>query len=1044
MNKPEKTTAEWVLVGGTPSWVLPELTEINRLPAKATFERYPDIRAASEERDHSRSRSLDGEWDFRMLHSPMELTASLVRSRAERGWGRIPVPSNWTLHGYGVPHYTNHGMPFSESPPDVPEENPTGVYRKTVRIPAGWKNRRVHLEVGGAESVLYVYLNGRAVGMGKDSRLPSLFDLTPHVRFGEDNLLTLAVVKWSDASYIEDQDQWWMGGIFRSVRLITCPRVHLADVSITPVLSGNGSLGHLEGEARIRSHRGWLQPVRLRATLLNPAGKAVGEAVETSLQLPSGNLDTHLHSIPFQFEVRNPLLWNAEEPFLYTVFLELACGREREATRIRTAFREVRLEGNQVRLNGKPIHINGVNRHEHDPETGKAVSRERMWEDARLMKALNLNAVRTSHYPCDPYWYEICDEIGLYVIDEANIESHAYHNILCKDPRYAVAFLERVRRMVLRDRNHPSILFWSLGNESGYGPNHTAAAGWVRKADPSRILHYEGAISRGQTGADWHDGALGTDVICPMYSSIEELAEWMMDPHRDPRPVIPCEYSHAMGNSNGSLAEYYRLFDRFFDNGLQGGFIWEWVDHALSAVADDGSSFFAYGGDFGDSPNDANFVCDGLLGADRELHPACHELQYLARPLRLERVNWKTGAVTFTSKRDFADTNDIGLQWKLIRNGRVLARGSHFPLTVPAGGQASFVLKGLPGALPRSGEETFLELAYRQRTAAACLPAGHPVAVEQVEVPLEVETAGLPRSPAKPGKPPQISEDGDVLSVRIGDALWSWDRTSGLLNGCSRASQPLLGGPLQPLLWRAATDNDGLKLWSGQEKKPLGRWRALGLDRMESRCVQFDADPLPDRTVTVKTVLQASGRGNFSDFRILLAFHLGSRGEWFLDYEVEPGPDLLDLPRIGLECPLDPAFSAIQYIGRGPWENYSDRRASARIGTFRKTLTECTLPYVMPQEFGHHTGVRELRLRKGRGGVLVRADRVFEFNYIPWSTETLFSALHREELPASETPWLVLDIAHRGVGTGSCGPDTREAHRLSGNLYKARFHFSPC
>ncbi|HKJ90270.1 MAG TPA: glycoside hydrolase family 2 TIM barrel-domain containing protein [Oceanipulchritudo sp.] len=1039
MKKSDLSTAELILVGGAPSWVLPELTEINRLPARATFGRYPDTRTSSKER----ARSLDGEWDFRMLPSPMELTASLVRSRAQKGWDRIPVPSNWTLHGYGVPHYTNLGMPFNESPPDIPEENPTGVYRKSVRIPAGWKNRRIHLEVGGAESVLYVYLNGRAVGMGKDSRLPSLFDLTPHIRFGEDNLLTLAVVKWSDASYVEDQDQWWMGGIFRSVRLITCPRIHLADVSVTPVLSGNGSLGRLQGEAHIRSDRGWNQPVNLRASLCDPSGRLVGEPLKVTLQHPSGTLDTLLRTIPFQFEVNEPLLWNAEEPFLYTVFLELSCGREREATRLRTAFRELRLKDGQVCLNGKPIHINGVNRHEHDPETGKAVSRERMWEDARLMKALNLNAVRTSHYPCDPYWYEICDEIGLYVIDEANIEAHAYHNILCKDPRYAVAFLERVRRMVLRDRNHPSILFWSLGNESGYGPNHSAAAGWVRKADPSRLLHYEGAISRNQTGATWHDGHLATDIICPMYSSIEELTEWMNDPNRDPRPVIPCEYSHAMGNSNGSLADYFALFETFFDNGLQGGFIWEWVDHGLSAVSDDGSSFFAYGGDFGDTPNDANFVCDGLVGPDRERHPACHELQFLARPIHLEHVDWTTGTVAFANRRDFADTKDIALRWRLVQNGRVLARGRHSPLTVPAGGQASFVLEDLPGALPRSGSEAFLELAYHQRTATACLPAGHVIAEEQVEVPLEVEISTLPASPPKSAKPPRISEDGDLLSVRIRDTFWSWDRTTGLLNGCNRASQPFLGGSLQPLFWRAAIDNDGLKLWSGQARKPLGRWRALGLDQMESRCVQFNADAHPDGTVVVKSVLQASGRDTFSDFRIVLAFHLGSRGEWFLDYEVETGPELADLPRIGLECPLDPAFSGIQYTGRGPWENYSDRRAAARIGTFRKTLAECTLPYIMPQEFGHHTGVRELRLRKGVGGFLVRSDRVFEFNYLPWSTDTLFSALHREELPVSTTPWLVLDIAHRGVGTGSCGPDTREPCRISGHRHRARFHFSP-
>jgi beta-galactosidase len=1036
--------AEMIHLAGNPSWTNPALTELNRLPARASFSRFSGLKSAGSGRDRSRSLLLDGEWDFRYLARPEAVTPGMIASKARRGWNPIPVPSNWTLHGYGIPHYTNQDMPFSHLPPEVPEENPTGIYRRTVRVPANWKSRRVHLEVGGAESVLYVYCNGQAVGMGKDSRLPSEFDLTPYIRFGKDNQIVLVVVKWSDASFVEDQDQWWMGGVFRSVRLWSCPAVHLADAALTPRLDPDHKRGILHGLAAVRSTLPDRGPVKLEARILDPEGREAAPRQVVTMPERKRNLDPHLNEIPFSIEVKNPLLWNAEEPHRYTVLLELRCGREREATAIRTGFREVDVTGGQVRVNGRPIHIHGVNRHEHDPERGKALLPEDMWRDARLMKALNLNAVRTSHYPADPLWYEICDEVGLYVIDEANIECHAFHNTLCKDPRWATAFLERVRRMVIRDRNHPSILFWSLGNESGYGPNHDAAAGWVRQADPSRLLHYEGAISKGQSGRSWHEGHLATDVICPMYSSIEELGEWIRQPDRDGRPVIPCEYSHAMGNSNGSLSDYYALFESHFAEGLQGGFIWEWIDHGLRAFDADGNPFYAYGGDFGDVPNDANFVCDGLVGPDRELHPACHELQYLARPIRIEEVDWSTGRVTFRNGRDFAPAEDLRADWELRREGAVLARGSVPRLTIPAGESADFVLKGLAAALNSDGPETYLDVTYVRRTGSPALPAGHLVACEQVEAPVDPLPPGLPVLSAGEvsGEGVVVEESERTLTLRTAGQEWTWDRSSGLLQGHRWKGKAVIDGPLTPRFWRAAIDNDGLKLWTGQEQKALGRWRRLGLDRVELRLRSFTVTPEDSGLVKVATTLEGSGRGEFTDFRVTLNTRVANSGEWQIHYLVETGPDVSDLPRVGLECPLAAGFDRIAFLGRGPWENYSDRRAAARIDVHRRRLRDSTLPYVMPQEFGHHTGTRWLEIIRGRRRLRVSADRVFEFNYTPYSADELFGALHREDLSAPERPWLVLDLAHRGVGTGSCGPDTLERYRLLSNRFEGRFHFS--
>ncbi|MGC9451187.1 MAG: glycoside hydrolase family 2 TIM barrel-domain containing protein [Oceanipulchritudo sp.] len=1023
MNSQNTTHAEMLLAGNARTWVNPELTELNRLPARASF-------------DRAKTRSLDGEWDFRMLGRPEEVTTGLIGSRAKQGWKRIPVPSNWTLHGYGHPHYTNHGVPFDLDPPDVPEENPTGVYRKVVRIPAFWRNRRIHLEVGGAESVLYVFLNGQAIGMGKDTRLPSEFDLTDKVRFGEDNLLTLVVVKWSDASYIEDQDQWWMGGIFRGICLHAIARVHLADLALRPELSGDFQQGILRGRARIRSHAGWNKPVRLHGRLLAPDGRTEVARFEETMPLRQGNCDRLHREIDFAFTVENPLLWNAEEPLLYTAEIELACGREKEQTAIRTAFRKVEVKDGRVCLNGNPLRFHGVNRHEHDPDTGKAISRESMRKDAWLMKSLNINAVRTSHYPCDPYWYELCDEVGLYVIDEANIESHGYHNTLCRDPRYAGAFLERVKRMVIRDQNHPSILFWSLGNESGYGPPHDAAAGWARHYDPSRLIHYEGAISKYQGKLTWHHGKAATDVICPMYSSLEEIREWFEDPARDRRPFFPCEYSHAMGNSNGSLHEYYALFEELFPQGLQGGFIWEWVDHGIRTRDSAGREFIAYGGDFGDIPNEGNFVCDGLVGPDRELHPACHELKYLARPVRARSVDWKGGRLKLANYRVFTDTGDLELRWRLRCNGRTLCSGRLARIPIPPGEERGFRLTGLRSSTIQPGGEAFLELTYRQRRKGV-LPAGHVVAVEQVAAPVKGRNGTRPKAPAKGTRAPKISEGKNSIRITQTGREWEWDRQSGLLQAFTRGS-PVVTGPVAPLFWRAPVDNDGFKLWPERPWKVLARWRNLGLHQMEWRCRDITTSNVSGG-LRVTSRLEGSGRKRFTDFTVLLAHTIRPDGTWEIAFQAETAKELSDLPRAGLFFPLAPEFSAIRYHGRGPLENYSDRRAGTLMDVHEVKLADQTLPYVMPQEYGHRTGTRWIRLTAGSRKLEISAEDAFEFNYIPYSVAELSEAMHREELPPSETPWLYLDIAHRGVGTGSCGPETREPYRLLGHTYQQTF-----
>jgi beta-galactosidase len=502
----------------------------------------------------------------------------------------------------------------------VPEDNLTGIYAKEFPVRADWKGRRVVLHLGGAESVLYVYINGQAIGLSKDSRLPSEFDISQFVLFGQQNLVVVVVVKWSDASFIEDQDQWWMGGLHREVYIYSTAPVHIADVFAVGSLENNYTDGRLKLKAKIgfprQPEEGWL----VEAQLFDPKGKTIFKKPLRSI-VPAGNAFAWPRlQAEFDEPVKKPLLWSAELPHLYTVVVTLKSpeGKSIESTATRLGFRSVEVKDRMLLVNGRRVLIKGVNRHDHHDTKGKALDRETMRLDAVTMKRFNFNSVRASHYPNDPYWLDLCDELGLYVIDEANLESHAYYQQVGRERRYASAFLERALRMVERDKNHPSVVLWSLGNETGCSPNHQAMAGWIRGYDPSRPLHFEPGIwvkgvEKQPTGKIYDMGYGVTDIVCPMYPAIDSIIEWAADqkhPDRS-RPLVMCEYSHAMGNSNGSLADYWDAFEKY--PGLQGGFIWEWIDHGLKQKTKEGQEYWAYGGDFGDQPNDLNFVCDGLV-----------------------------------------------------------------------------------------------------------------------------------------------------------------------------------------------------------------------------------------------------------------------------------------------------------------------------------------------------------------------------------------------------------------------------------------------
>lgn len=1036
------------------TWISPETVEINRLPMKATLYPFTSEKAAlSLDRNQSPwFRLLNGKWRFKMAPKPEAVTVEDTAATTDRSaWDQVEVPGNWTMQGYGHPHYTNVQMPFNDEPPFVPEENPTGIYSTEFEVPADWDGRRILIHFGGAESVLYIYINGQPIGLSKDSRLPSEFDITPFVKVGAKNLVVAVVVKWSDASFIEDQDQWWMGGLHREVYLYSTAPVHIADVFALGELEKNYVDGHLRlivkaGFPR-QPEEGW----KVEAQLLDPKGKAVfKKPLSGVIQVGSHQSWLRLE-VKFEEPVKKPLLWSAELPNLYKVVVTLKNpkGERVETTATRIGFRSIEIGNRNLLVNGKRVFIKGVNRHDHHDTKGKAVDRETMLLDAVSMKAHNVNAVRASHYPNDPYWLDIADELGFYIIDEANVESHDYSNQISRDRRYSTAFLQRGLRMVERDKNHASIIFWSLGNESGYGPNHDAMAGWIRAYDPSRPIHYEPSlwvptVHKPEPEKIYDRGYNVTDVVSPMYPSIETIVKWATDKsHPDKkRPLILCEYSHAMGNSNGSLADYWDAFEKY--PGLQGGFIWEWLDHGIKQKTKDGKDYWAYGGDFGDQPNDLNFVCDGLVWPDRTPHPGINEFKHLAQPIKAVGFNIKTGVIEIKNKQYFDTLAWLRGAWQLKVNGVVKVAGK-LPILKTAPQQSEKIKLKLPVLKLLPGEEAFLNLQYVTAAKTAWSPAGHVVGWDQIALPVNTARIKPVKSAKAVGQPLAIEKTVDALTISNDELKLVVSEKRGRIESLRwRGKDLLIAGP-QLQIWRGATDNDGIKGWTGQDNKPLGRWLKAGLEKLELTPKSIRAVANKDGSVTL--ALETIGSVLASKKAVLHrhTYTIQPNGRILADNVFEIDKTLPDLPRLGVALVLKPALEKLKWFGRGPFENYWDRKRAAMVDLYESAVIDQYVPYILPQEHGNHTDVRWLSLEEpGKGGLIVKAARgPLEFSASHYTADDLYAATHTYDLKPRAEVILNLDLHQRGLGTASCGPDTLEQYKIKPGKYTWSYVLQP-
>ena len=1027
-------------------WATPEIVGIGRLPMRPPLDPYSDAAGARAGEKSPWVASLDGMWDFRLVDSPEWAHPDSAPAAADRNhevdqeveWERVAVPGSWVLPPTGrrgAPVYTNVVMPFDQDPPAVPKHNPTGIYRRTFRLATGWRARRTLIEIGSAESFVSLWVNGESVGVGTDSRLASTFDISAHVRSGR-NEVVLIVSQWSAGTWLEDQDQWWLPGLHRSVRLISVPKVSVAAVVLTAGLVGDGS-GRLRGEVGVdfdgvaSPEPGWDVGVRvetLRGRRLAesvPSSIAVFEHGEPLTELVSGMLWTGSRAA-VDLDVADVEPWNHERPTLYRVIVTLRSpdGTTVDVRSQRVGFRTVEVAGNELRINGAPVIVVGVNRHEFDPDRGRVVDEASMRRDLELMKQHHINAVRCAHYPNDPLFYDLCDEYGLYVIDEANIETHARQASLCDDPRYQSAFLERGMRMVQRDRNHACIIAWSLGNESGYGAAHDALAAWIRRVDPSRPLHYEGPLMH-----DLAAEAPVTDIVCPMYATVEQITDWARHGADRRRPLILCEFNHAMGNAGG-LADYAAAFESV--HGLQGGFIWEWCDHGLRRA--DGS--IGYGGDFDgldervgevegatNGLHDANFCCDGLVSADRVPHPLLEEYARLNEPVAIA-VSDDRNELLVTNRRWFSGLDDLRLWWELRHDGLVVAGGELLPDDIAPRATVAVALPDEARAAvgeSRGPGEWHLDVAAIPRRRPTWAPTGWVAARRQVELvgpdPLVTHVG-----------PTQHVPGAHVASVVVRD-----DGTVEIDTGAiTEPGESVLFAAPQLCLWRAPTDNDGIKAGWMAGVGVRGRWMRWGLDRLSvvdttvarrsGAVVRTTTWKAPGIEATIKHRQRIEVDGDVVRFT----------------EQVDVPRELDDLPRVGVRFVLPAGLEHLEWFGPGPGDSYPDRREGT-VERWATTVTDTYVDFVVPQEHGHRTDVRWFELAEPTPSPLVvrvEADRRFGFNVSHHSIEDLTVASHDSELVAGPDVEVHIDVAHRGLGTAACGPDTAARHLVRGGRHR--------
>lgn len=1008
-----------------PIWEDPAVTGIHKLANRTTRYSYPDVSALRRDETPYR-RSLNGTWRFRWSARPADKPEGFHDPAIDdRDWDEIAVPGCWETQGFGVPIYTNIAYPFPANPPHIPHDfNPVGCHRTTFTVPEGWSGRRTTIVFHGVYSAFHLWLNGTYIGYSEDSKLPAEFDLTERLLSDGPNLLAVEVYRWCSGSYLEDQDMFRFGGIFRDVELVSWSPSSIRDFWITAELDDAYRDGTFDLAVECQGDA--TEEVTVEAVLLDRNGEDVCPPSTGSL-----TLDEHgTARWRAQGTVPGVQPWSAEHPHLYTLALTLrdGAGQPIETTGCEVGFRKVELRDGLFLINGKAVKLLGTNRHEHDPDTGRTVSLERMEEDIRLMKRFNLNTVRTSHYPNHPYWYALCNRYGIYVVDEANVESHgmgySFEKSLGNDPVWQAQHVERTTNMVRRDRNHPCVVMWSLGNEAGPGVNFVAAARAVKALDPSRPVHYQG----------YNEVA---DVDSTMYPSVEWLrstGELKAD-----KPFFVCEYAHAMGNAVGNLKEYVEAYDEF--PRLMGGCIWDWVDQALRKYPDDPDGdgcrrwYFAYGGDYDDQPNDGCFSCNGLVLPERGVTPKLWEVK---RCYQRIDVAWNGPcSVKVGNKYAFTNLAEFEARYEVTEGGVAMVQGSLGSPGVAPGEEGTLELPITD--LPPVRDERFLRVSFHLKEDTLWAKVGHEVAAVQ----LAFGSALEPRRLVTSGGRLPSRDDWIELSVKADRSSFVFSRRQGNLVAWRHDQVKLLSrryrGP-RLNLYRALTDND---VWLRDT------FFASGLSQLSRRVRRFEVAE-GDGFLRIETLVEVLGfRGTGFHHRTIYTVY--ADGALALDNLVTPIGELPPLPKLGIEFSVPSAFKRFTWFGRGPLESYPDRKTAMDVGLYEGDVDEQATHYVRPQESGNKEDVRWAALRDAEGnGIRIVPDRPLAMTVSRVRPDDLEAARHRNgerrryiDLLNRDEVIVSVDFGQMGLGGASCGPPPMEKYILRAGEYAWRFELQP-
>jgi len=1035
-------------------WENEQITGINKEAAHCTYIPYAGISQALADDANSSPYylCLNGIWKFNWeKHPDMRPVGFYKPSFDVSYWDSITVPSNWQLAGYGIPIYTNETYPFVKSPPSVMKPapagwtsqkipNPVGSYRRIFTVPDSWDGKEIYLHFEGVQSAMYVWVNGEKVGYSQDGMTPAEFDVTPYIKKGN-NMLAVEVYEWSDGSYMEDQDFWKLSGIFRDVFLFAVPKFHIADFFIQSDLNDDFSSAVLKTNLSFRNN-GYRGDVSVEGYLVKDRQTYHGEKPVFVSHFKAVPIDKKLN---ISTKIDHPELWSAEDPNLYQLVLVMkdASGETTETIATPAGFRRIEIKDSQLLINGKSVLLKGVNRHEFDPSNGRYVSYQSMLKDVILFKQFNINAVRTSHYPNHPDFYKLCDRYGIYVIDEANLETHGMgygKESLSNDVRWRKAHVERVMAMAQRDKNHPSVIIWSLGNEAGPGENFAACRDELKKLDPVRPVHYE----RNNKFAD---------IESCMYPGIDKLEK--IGKQDNPKPFFICEYAHAMGNSVGNLQEYQDVIEKY--KRLIGGCIWDWVDQGLKkeVPGKPGEYFYAYGGDYGDRPTNWTFCINGLTTPDRSITPKMEEVKKVYQNIAVRSVDLLNGKVSIQNKYRFTNLGKFGLSWELSCDGTIIEAGDLDHFDLEPGKSATVVIPFEKPEL-KAGSEYFLKIIFKLKTDELWASRGHVVAWEQLPVPFNVPV--VEPVPSQSLDTPVLSETGDWISIsgkifelrfnkKAGtitdlnyfgtsilktkpEAIYGLHRETDFIFQDTVTNERVAGPVLN--LYRAPTDND--------RKEFVKQWEDAGLS----------FTMIPDvKSITVKQhpgfieieadILSGSAKGY--TVRQNTVYKVYGNGFIEVNTRFDPGSLACPLPRLGFLMQMNEGFEDVSYYGAGPHENYRDRMRSAAIGQYENTVDQMFVPYIHPQECGNRCAVRWFAVTDHNGtGMMIVADSLLNFSALHYTPSDLFRANHPYELKRRSETILTIDMQHCGLGGRSCGPGPLKQYIL--NAEKADFRFS--